>query len=235
MGTFADPLAFGFSMAITVLLLTFCYQRGWANVLMLLVSAAALFVTFSRSSWIFAAIAFIYLWVEKRRYALMLTLAAAGVFALLTWAPLTEFAASEYSDLSWTNPNGEHAEGMVWFYQRAFTDPGNILGKGTDDRVRKIPESGYAFLLEHFGFVAYASFLWFCFSLFSYLRKGGSGANPLLPIAQAVPLGVLIIMHTSQYPFGFSTFVFIWFVVGACMCLVLRAQGLAPKTEQLAA
>ena len=217
MGTFADPLAFGFSMAMPILLLTFYYPANRLNIVMLLISGAAIFFTFSRSSWIFIAISLIFLLFQKRRYALILTLAAVGLGALLTWPPLAEFAASEYSDVSWTHPNGEHAEGIVWFYQRAFADVGNIFGKGMDDSVQRIPESGYAFLLEHFGFFAYASFVLFCFSLFFYLKRGGGGQNPLIPVAQVVPLCILIVMHTSQYPFAFSCYLAIWFVVGICI------------------
>lgn len=234
MGTFADPLAFGFAMAMPILLLSSYYQKTWLNILMLVVSSAAIFFTFSRSAWIFVALALVYLWIRARRYRLVLAMAALGTTALLMWPPLQEFAASEYSDVSWTNPNGGHAEGIVWFYQRAFADSGNILGKGMDDSVQKIPESGYAFLLEHFGFVAYASFLWFCFSLLSYLKKRSAGADPLLLVAQAVPVCILIVMHTSQYPFAFSEYVFIWFVVGACMCLALKTQGLSREPQPLA-
>jgi hypothetical protein len=72
------------------------------------------------------------------------------------------------------------------------------LGKGTSDDVQKIPENGYAFLFEHFGFAAYASFLWFCFSLFAYFRSKENYLNPLLLIARAVPVCILIVMHTSK-------------------------------------
>jgi hypothetical protein len=232
MGTFADPLAFGFAMAMPILLLTFYYPKNWVNILMLVVSGAAIFFTFSRSSWIFVAIAFLYLWLQMRRYALVLTLAAVGLGALLTWPPLAEFAASEAYDLSWTNPNGEHAQGIVWFYQRAFSDSGNFLGKGMDDSVQKIPESGYAFLLEHFGFFAYASFIMFCFSLFFYFRKVESGLNPLVLIAQAVPVCILTVMHTSQYPFAFSEYLFIWFVVGTCIYPRVKTEGRSHGTQQ---
>jgi len=217
MGTFADPLAFGFGMAMPILLWAFYYQRNWISILMLVISGAAIFVTFSRSSWIFVAIAFVYLLLYRHRYALVSALAAVVLGALFTWPPLAEFAASEYSELSWTNPGTEHAAGITLFYQQAFRDAGNILGKGMDDSVSKFTESGYAFLLEHFGFFAYASFILFCISLLFYLRKRKCGPNSLVPIAQAVPVCILLVMHTSQYPFAFSEYLFIWFVVGVCI------------------
>jgi len=234
MGTFADPLAFGFSMAVPILLLTFYYRRSWLNIWMLVISGAAIFSTFSRSSWIFVTIAFVYLLIQRRRYVLVATMAGIGLGALLTWPPLSEFAAVEYSDISWVNPGGGHAEGIVWFYQRAFADVGNVFGKGMDDSVRKIPENGYAFLLEHFGFFAYASFIAFCFSLFFYLRKEG-GVNSLVPIAQAVPVCILIVMHTSQYPFAFSCYLAIWFVVGICIYPAVNTKARSQVAQALPA
>jgi len=235
MGTFADPLAFGFAMAVPILLLTFYYRWGWLNILMLVISGAAIFFTFTRSAWIFVTISFVYLLIQRRRYALMATLAVLGLGALLTWPPLSEFAAIEYADVSWTNPGGDHAEGLVWFYQKAFADPGNILGKGMDDSVRKIPENGYAFLLEHFGFFAYASFIVFCFSLFFYLRKKEAGVHSLASIAQAVPVCILIVMHTSQYPFAFSCYLYIWFMVGICIYPMINTKTTANDVRELRA
>lgn len=235
MGTFADPLSFGFAMAMPILLLTFHYERSWLNILMLALSGVAIFFTFSRSSWIFVTISFMYILIRRRKYRLIFSLAALGTFALLSWPPLAKFAASDLAYMSWANPGIEHAEGIVWFYQRAFTDPGNILGKGMDDSVQKVPESGYAFLLEHFGLVAYASFILFCFSLFSYLRKRQGRPNSLILIGQAIPICVLIVMHTSQYPFAFSEYLFIWFVVGVCVSPISTAEGLSHETQQLPA
>jgi len=228
-------LAFGFGMAMPILLLVFYYPKSSLNILMIVVSVVAIFFTFSRSAWIFVSISFVCIWLQRRRYDLVLTLAGLGVAALVLWPPLAEFAASEYHDVSWTNPNGEHAQGIVWFYQRAFTDLGNVFGKGMDDSVQKIPENGYAFLLEHFGLFAYASFIVFCFSLFFYLRKNSLESRLLMGITQAVPICVLIVMHTSQYPFAFSEYLYIWFVVGTCIYPAVTKEGVPRKAgEKLA-
>ncbi len=229
MGTFADPLAFGFAMAMPILLLTFHYPRDWTTALMLVVSSVALFVTFSRSAWIFVVLSCICLWFKRGKYILLGTLTAIVIVALVAWPPLAEFAASDYSYLSWTDPAEGHAKGLVWFYQKAFTDTGNIFGKGMSDAVQNIPESGYAFLLEHFGFFAYASFIWFCVSLFRYLGTPTLARSQLQLVGQAVPLCVLIVMHTSQYPFAFSEYLFIWFVVGNCF--QFRPQVLSRSPE----
>jgi hypothetical protein len=72
----------------------------------------------------------------------------------------------------------------------------------------------------------------FCFSLFFYFRKVESGLNPLVLIAQAVPVCILIVMHTSQYPFAFSEYLFIWFVVGTCIYPTAKTEGRSHGTQQ---
>jgi len=235
MGTFADPLALGFAMAMPVLLLTYFYKRRWFNYTMLALVAAATFFTFSRSAWIFLGLSICYIWYRRRKFLFIAGLAAAVIVATIAIAPLAQFASSETSELTSSRPGGEHAEGLIWFYQRGFTDPGNILGKGTSDEVRKIPESGYAFLLEHFGFAAYAGFIWFCCSLFAYFRRTEASLNPLLLIVQAVPVCILIVMHTSQYPFAFSEYLMIWFVVGTCLGLTLAGRPRSHERSELPA
>ena len=118
-------------------------------------------------------------------------------------SPLAEFARYEYDGLSWTNPDNDHAQGIVWFYQRAFTDAGNIIGKGPDVSVEKIPESGYGFLAEHFGLVAYFSWLWFMFSMYRYLKSRESAGRQLIFVMRAMIVGMFVVMHFSHYPFAF--------------------------------
>ena len=235
MGTFADPLALGFALAMPLLLLAYFYRRKWFNYLLLGVSGAALFFTFSRSAWIFVALSVGYILIRRRKYVLIASLAFVVIVATIAIAPLAEFANSETDELTSYRPGSGHAEGLIWFYQRGFTDPGNLLGKGTSDDVQKIPENGYAFLLEHFGFAAYATFLWFCFSLFAYFRKKEVSLNPLLLIVQAVPICILIVMHTSQYPFAFSEYLMIWFVVGTCLGLTLTGRPRSHERSELPA
>ena len=235
MGTFADPLALAFATAMPVLLLLHFYRHNWFNYLMLTLSGLALFFSFSRSAWIFVALAIGYVLIRRRSYILITTLVFAIIVATIVIKPLAEFANSETNELTSSRPGGQHAEGLIWLYQRGFTDPGNLLGKGTSDDVRKIQESGYAYLLEHFGFTAYASFVWFCFSLFAYFRKREVSLNPLLLIGQAVPLCILIVMHTSQYPFSFIEYLMIWFVVGACLGLAQPGRPTSHGRSELPA
>jgi hypothetical protein len=77
-----------------------------------------------------------------------------------------------------------------------------------------IPESGYAYFLEHFGVVAYASFLWFCIALYRQLDKGSHADDPLGVLVQGISLGILVVMHFSQYPLAFTAFISLWYIVG---------------------
>jgi hypothetical protein len=59
--------------------------------------------------------------------------------------------------------------------------------------------------------------------------------NPLLLTAQAVPVCILIVMHTSQYPFAFSEYLMIWFVVGTCLGLTLAGRPPSHERSELPA
>jgi len=95
MGTFADPLTLGFAMIVPILLLKLCYPSSEWNYFLLGISAAALFFTFSRSSWMFLALAFSYVWFRKGNYRILIGLGLVSAIALVTWPPLAEFAASD--------------------------------------------------------------------------------------------------------------------------------------------
>lgn len=217
MGTFGDPLAMSFAMTAPILLLVFAYKIRWSTPLLLLVLGIALLFTFSRSAWIFLFTGGLYILLRKRKYSWLIALAVIPIVALITVRPLADFVAEGWQALSWTNPGGEHAEGIVWFYKRAFVDWGNILGKGMRDEVQKIPESGYAFLLEHFGLPAYVTWLWFLLSLYRHLRLRDTGPAKLPLVSEAMVLGTFIVVHFSQYPFSFIGWLPIWYVFGLSM------------------
>src|SRR5208283_2596969 len=197
-GTFGDPLAMGFALSAPFLLLAFFYLKRWFTDPLLVVLGLAVFVTFDRSVWIFLFVAGLFILVRRRKYKLLAAFTLVPILALLTIPPLAEFARYEYEGLSWKNPENDHAQGIVWFYQRAFTDPGNIIGKGPDVSVEKIPESGYGFLAEHFGLAAYITWMWFLFSAYRYLRSRGPGQARLALLSQAMILGIFVVMHFSH-------------------------------------
>jgi hypothetical protein len=85
------------------------------------------------------------------------------------------------------------------------------------EEAQTIPESGYAYLIEHFGAVAYVSFVWFCISLYRQFRQGRLQSDVLFQLAQGIPLGILVVTHFSQYAFSLPAFMSLWYVVGLCL------------------
>lgn len=226
-GTFGDGLTLSFQMAVPVLLLMFYFPKTRVSVLMLAASAAAMLCSLSRSGWVFCATITIYILLRRRHYLLFLILGGSVLALFLLWAPMTEFAIATVSNLtpSAENADSMHAEGLVWFYTRGFSDVRNVLGKGMAAEAQSIPESGYAYLLEHFGVLAYASFLWFCIALYRLFSKR-SPPEPLEVFVQGMALGMLVVMHFSQYPLSFTAFISLWYIVGLCL-----SRYLLPKTS----
>jgi hypothetical protein len=228
-GTFGDGLSLSFQMVVPVLLLWFYFPRSYTSILMLIVSAAALLCSLSRSGWLFCAVVVTYVLLRRRHYLPFLIIGGAALSLVLLWSPMTQFAVATVANLtssSNADPNDSaHAEGLFWFYTRGFSDPGNILGKGMRPEAQSIPESGYAYFLEHFGLLAYVSFLWFCIALYRQFGKG-SRADPLGVLVQGISLGMLVVMHFSQYPLAFTAFVSLWYVVGLYL-----SRYLLPKTN----
>lgn len=212
-GTFGEALALAFSMAMPALVLLFYSKRKMVTVLALSLAGAALLFSLTRSAWIFCAVVSAYILLRRHRYRLLGIANCIVLAGLILWSPLADFAAHSISELSGPPETG-HAQGIMWFYTRGFTDLGNVLGKGMSPEAQTIPESGYAYLLEHFGLLAYVAFLWFCAALYRQLRMKQPGGAKLSLLAQAIPIGILIIMHFSQYPFSLPDFLSLWYVVG---------------------
>lgn len=226
-GTFGEALALSFSMAVPVLLFSLYYKKTVVSVLSLTVAAAALCLSLTRSAWIFCGVIVIYVLLRRRRYRELLAAGALVLALMFFFPPLADFAQATVTNITPAadNADSEHAEGILWFYTRGFTDPGNILGKGMRPEAQSIPESGYAYLLEHFGALAYGSFLWFCFSLYRQLGEVGTRLRTLSVLAQGIPLGILIVMHFSYYPFSLPTFMSLWYIVGLCLSDCLLSKG----------
>lgn len=213
-GTFGDPISMSFTMALGILL-AFAYRGDnpgrWARWLAVPMFVA-IFLGFTRSSWIFLTTALAVLLIRKRRYGLLATILLTVVLAVWLVPPLSAFYADTMSQFD--NPNNQHAAGLRDFYTHAFSDAGNILGKGLNEDVQTIPESGYAFLLEHLGAPAYIGFLAFHLVLFLSLFHVPEKKRDLALIAQGMIVGTLITMHTSYYAFGFIYYLPIWWIYG---------------------
>jgi hypothetical protein len=234
MGTFGDPISMAFALNFGILLLAFHGPWRWSRLPWLLVMMAALFVSFTRSAWVFLAVAAATVLLRRRRYGLLLALFLGAGLLISCFPAFAEFAGSSLDKLVTADPSDMHAAGLRGFYTEAWLDSGNLLGKGLDPAIRAIPESGYAFLVEHFGLPAYVSFVAFHLWLFARLSRR---AGKLAEIAQATIPGTLVTMHTSQYPFSFAGYLGIWFLLGCASHALLRpepAWTTAPRQPQSA-
>lgn len=217
-GTIGDSVGFGHFVAFPVLLIALWLRRSWKSWIMLVMMVIALFLSFTRSAWIFVAIGFVYILLCKGRYRVVFGLAVI-FFALLIWGPLATFFSSSVANFS---ASGDpHAVGISWFYTEGVWQYKNILGQGM---TADIPEGGYPIILIRYGLPAVLALVWFCFALYRTLRDTHLRAAPLLQIAQAVPIGVLVIMNFSYYPFDFIPYLLVWFVVGTGLATTSQAS-----------
>jgi hypothetical protein len=228
-GTFGDPISMAFAMAFAALLASFYGQHNGKQYLLLLPIGAALFLSFTRSSWIFLIVAGGVIMIRKRKYLLLASTIACVALAFMV-PQLSDFVLSSVDKLTTGDPNDLHAAGLRGFYTMAWRDPGNILGKGTAASVQEIPESGYAFLLEHFGLPAYASFLFLNFLMFAQFSRAKARHHSLACIGQGTVAGTLVTMHTSHYAFSFIGYLGIWLTLGA-LTSFLAADGLITEAR----
>lgn len=241
-GTFGDPLAMGFALTSPWLLLSFVYKnKKWLTVVTVLILSIGLFATFDRSAWIFIFVASLFIMFRRRKYKWLLAFAVIPIVALLTIPQLTDFAKYETDELSWNHPTGNgHAEGIVWLYQSGFTDPHNLLGRGMQEDPEVMHESGYGWLLEHFGLPAYFLWMWFAVALYRHLRLRDSGDWQIPLLSEAMIAGAFIVMHFSYYPFSFIGWIPIWYIFGLAVAsakmpnasreLGMAANWSGPKT-----
>lgn len=222
-GTVCDAVGFGHLVAFPLLLLAFCAPPGWKKQLMIVVTATALFVTFTRSAWIFVAISALFILLRTKRYKLVFGTFGLVVLGLAVWTPLSAWYSDSLAFLSWTNPQEGHTQGLVWLYKEGLWNWQNILGQGLDAEVY---EGGYEIILIRFGFPALIGALLFFFAVYHSLRNSCYGSKPAFLVAQTAPLAMVLTMNTSYYPFSFIPYLLPWFAVGTCLALVARTKHL---------
>lgn len=232
-GTVGDAVGFGHLVAFPVLMLAFWLRRNWKTWLMLVLTSVALFLSFTRSAWIFVGMGFAYILLRNGRYRLVLGLGTTCLVAVSTWGPMAQWYSATISYFSWNGSEDPHAQGIVWFYKNALWQFDNLFGQGL---TAVNHEGGYGRLLVTYGLPAVVGFIWFCITLYRTLRQTPFRGKPLFLIAQAVPLVLLVTLNFSDYPFLFIPYLLAWFVVGACLAAssMLR-DGLADKKSRLVA
>ena len=229
MGTFGDPIAMGFAISLPILLFLLYYPLDRFGVVSVGILLLALFLTFTRSAWIYATVSGSLVLFFRRQYKVLLAaVAAVCVFALI-FSPLASFISSTLAGAG--DSDYQHTQGVTGFYTKAFSDPGNLFGKGLPPDVQKIPESGYAYLLEHFGLAALILFVWFHVCLYQHLARARAENKAMAQIGQVQCVASLVTLHFSQYPLGFIPYLFIWFYLGASMLSVSPEVSQAPSTN----
>jgi len=150
-GTVGDAVGFGHLLVLPMALLVFCHPVSWKTSAAFLLVSMALLFTFTRSAWIFVLVSAAYVLFRKGKQRTLIA-GAAVVSAMFTlWPPFSDWFSGTMTLLSWSNPQEEHAEGLVWLYKEGLWHSANLLGQGLSAPVY---ESGYGILLVRYGLPA---------------------------------------------------------------------------------
>ena len=219
-GTFGDPLTAGFSLAVALLLLIARRRVQGTSAVAAVILSLAIGLTFSRSAWIFVAIAFCYISIVRRAYRRVLLAAATLGIAWLALGGLREFFMVSLSSFDPTSSaDTYHAEGLRSFYTQALTDPHSILGSGPIANAEQTAtvENGYLYIVEQFGLVVLAPFVWICASAALYLRRCARHESEFELAGAAFAIGTLLVFNFSFYALSFTAYFSIWAVIGVAV------------------
>jgi hypothetical protein len=96
-------------------------------------------------------------------------------------------------------------------------------------------ESGYGWLLEHFGMPAFLLWVWFLISLYRHLKLRDSGTEQIPLLSEALIVATFVVMHFSYYPFSFIGWIPIWYFFGiAVACPRVRMAATRQTIESAA-
>lgn len=224
-GMVGDAVGFGHFAAFGVLTFLFCAPRNWKTRLILIIAGGALFVSFTRSAWMFVLGVWLFVLVHRRRYSLLLVLSVIPLLAIALWAPMRDWFLSSIGSSS--DPD-IHLRGINWFFQEGLWDIKYLFGHSMDWS-EPIPEGGYGMLLIRFGLPAVVTIAWFFLALYRTLRNSQYRDMPFFLIASAMPLVLLVTMNFSAYPFSFIPYLLPWFAVGICLAFAINESQFNKK------
>jgi len=226
-GTFGDPLTAGMVLALGVMAVAVRRRLSAGTRGAALVLAAALFLTFTRSAWVLAAVGVCYLALVQRRLARIGLLLGVAAALWVTLAPLRQFVLSTLAAFEMETSDVYHALGIVNFYSTEMLRPEYILGSGALDTSAQTwyLENGFAYLMVQFGVPLLVCFVGLCLSAERYLRRHASPDDLVARLGAACALATLIAANFSSLQAqSFTAYFGIWSVVGLGIGLLHRRE-----------
>jgi hypothetical protein len=216
LGTFGDPLTAGLVIGLAALALAARPQLGPRSVALGLPLAAALFLTFSRSAWLLAAVGFAYLAVVQRRPGRLGLLFGGAAVLWIALAPLRQFVATSLAAFDVGGLDSYHAAGITNFYSATMLRPDYLLGIGVLGSTGRswVLENGLAYITVQFGVPALVTFVGLCLSAERYLRRHALPEDLVARLGAACALASLVVMNFCFYSLWFTAYFGIWTIVG---------------------
>ena len=214
LGTFGDPLTAGFVMSVGLLFIVAREELDARALLAAGVISAAVFLTFSRSVWIFATVTFLYLSYIRGKTRHIVGFVVVCAVAWMTVPGFEEFFSGSLDGIKEVNPDAGdgHGKGLATFYSTDTVAMRNILGAVLLDPTDS-EESGWYHILTQLGVAPFIAFIGLCLSVERYLRRSAR-REALMLGAAGFALATHVVMNFSFYPFAFTSYYGIWTVVG---------------------
>jgi len=226
LGTFGDPLTAGLVLGLAVLALAARPRLSPGTLAAAVPLAAALFLTFSRSAWVLAAVGFCYLALVQRRFARLGVLLGGAAVLWIALAPLRQFLATSLAAFDVGGFDAYHALGITNFYSTEMLKAEYLLGAGALDLSTRswMLENGFAFLTVQFGVTLLVTFVGFCLSAERYLRRHAEPDDLVARLGAAGALASLVVANFCFYALWFTAYFGIWSVVGLGIGLLHRRE-----------
>lgn len=222
--TFGDP--FGYAIGMSVSIIIFFYlslrKRKIHYILGCLVTSLALLLTFTRSGYILFAVVFFIFWLlvlnkKQKIFSMFLSM----LFFPFIYNFLGHLILITKNELQ---TNSAHSRDFISFYTSVIQSGEHWIGMGVG-HVGNV-ESGYTYLMTQLGIWGLILFLVFIFSCIRIIyrktkQKEKSSEFVSLKCINVIALGILIatliLMNFYSYPFGLTTYMINWIIVGIAL------------------
>ena len=226
-GTFGDPLTAGMVLGLGVIAVAAHPRLSGRTLVAALPLAVALFLTFTRSAWVLAAVGFCYLALVQRRHARIGLLLGVGAVLWIALAPLRQFVFSTIAAFELETSDLYHVLGIMNFYSTEMLQPQYLLGTGALDTSAQTwyLENGFAYLMVQFGAPLLVCFVGLCLSAERYLRRHATPDDLVPRLGAACALASLIVANFSSLQAqSFTAYFGIWSIVGLGIGVLHRRE-----------